>query len=89
VLPWVFLLWCAASIALPSSPFRTLLLGGEVLVVAMAAADWLIPKSFPLKRLTSPARSFLAMNAASLLSIGVFVSPPKPVWQPSHVKLPR
>jgi cellulose synthase/poly-beta-1,6-N-acetylglucosamine synthase-like glycosyltransferase len=89
VLPWVFLVWCGASIALPASPFRTLLLGGEVLLVAMAAADWLVPKSFRLKRLTSPARSFLAMNAASLLSIGVFVAPPKPVWQPSQVKLPR
>ena len=89
VLPWVFLLWCAASIALPSSRFRTLLLGGEVLLVAMAAVDWLVPKSFPLKRLTSPARSFLAMNAASLLSVGVFVAPPKPVWRPSQVKLPR
>jgi len=88
-LPWVFLAWCAAAIALPGSPFRTLLLACVVLLAALAALDWLVPRSFPLKRLTSPARSFLAMNVASLLAIGVFVAPPKPVWQPSAAKQPR
>ena len=88
VLPWAILLGCVASLALPSSAFRTLLLAGEVLLVAIAAVDWLVPKSSRLKRLTSPARSFLAMNAASLLSLAVFMLPGKSVWRPTQVKLP-
>jgi cellulose synthase/poly-beta-1,6-N-acetylglucosamine synthase-like glycosyltransferase len=85
-LPWALLLVWAA---LPASPFRRFLLIGELALVALAALDYVVPKGFFLKRVSSPARTFLAMNLASLLAIGVFVVPPETLWRPTRVKVRR
>jgi glycosyltransferase involved in cell wall biosynthesis len=89
VLPWAILLVWAATLALPASPLRSFLLIDELALVALAALDYLVPKGFFLKRVSSPARSFLAMNLASLLAIGVFVVPPETLWRPTRVKVRR
>jgi cellulose synthase/poly-beta-1,6-N-acetylglucosamine synthase-like glycosyltransferase len=89
VLPWAVLLVCAATMALPASPVRRFLLIDELALVALAALDYLVPKGFFLKRVSSPARTFLAMNLASLLAIGVFVVPPETLWRPTRVKVRR
>jgi cellulose synthase/poly-beta-1,6-N-acetylglucosamine synthase-like glycosyltransferase len=89
VLPWAILLVWAATLALPASPFRRFLLIDELALVALAALDYLVPKGFFLKRVSSPARSFLVMNLASLLAIGVFVVPPETLWRPTRVKVRR
>jgi cellulose synthase/poly-beta-1,6-N-acetylglucosamine synthase-like glycosyltransferase len=88
-LPWVILVVWAATLALPASPFRRFLLIDELALVALAAVDYLVPKGFFLKRVSSPARSFLAMNLASLLAIAVFVVPPDTMWRPTRVKVRR
>ena len=88
-LPWAILLVWAATLALPASPFRRFLLIGELAPVALAALDYLVPKGFFLKRVSSPARSFFAMNMASLLAILVFVVPPETLWRPTRVKVRR
>jgi hypothetical protein len=49
--------------------------------------DHFVPKGFFLKRVSSPARSFLTMNLASLLAIGVFVVPPETLRRPTRVKV--
>ena len=86
VLPWAILLAWVATLALPPSPFRSFLLGDEILFVVVAVLDTFIPKTFFLKRLSSPARSFLAMNAAALLSPVVFLVPHRVLWRPTQVK---
>jgi len=86
-LPWAILLMCAATMALPASQFRSLLLTDELALVALAVLDHFVPKGFFLKRVSSPARSFLTMNLASLLAIGVFVVPPETLWRPTRVKV--
>jgi cellulose synthase/poly-beta-1,6-N-acetylglucosamine synthase-like glycosyltransferase len=88
-LPWALLLVWAATMALPASPFRRFLLIDELALVALAALDYVVPKGFFLKRVSSPARTFLAMNLASLLAVGVFVVPPETLWRPTRVKVRR
>jgi cellulose synthase/poly-beta-1,6-N-acetylglucosamine synthase-like glycosyltransferase len=85
VLPWAILLVWMATLALPTSPLRSFLLADELVLVALAVVDWIVPKSFPLKRISSPARTFLAMNAAALLSVVVFVVPAGILWRPTRV----
>jgi len=86
-LPWIILLVWSATIALPHSAFRTFLLADEVLFIAIALLDRFIPKWLPLKRISSPARTFLAMNTAALLSLAVFFVPAEAMWQPTQVKV--
>ena len=85
-LPWAILLIWVATAALPSSPFRSFLLIDEMLLVVLALIDFLVPKRFSLKRISSPARSFLVMNAASLLSLSVFILPAGILWRPTRVR---
>jgi hypothetical protein len=88
-LPWAILLVWAATLALPDSPFRRFLLIDELALVALAGVDYLVPKGFFMKRVSSPARTFLAMNLASLLALTVFVVPPETLWRPTRVKVRR
>jgi poly-beta-1,6-N-acetyl-D-glucosamine synthase len=87
VLPWAILLIWIATLALPSSSFRSFLLLDEILFVALALLDRYIPRWFPLKRVSSPARTFLAMNAAAVLALAVFFVPPETLWRPTRVKV--
>lgn len=80
VLPWAILMVWAATVALPHSAFRDFLLSDEAVFVIVAVADRWLPKSWPLKRVSSPAGTFLAMNAAALLSIAVFFMPAERLW---------
>jgi cellulose synthase/poly-beta-1,6-N-acetylglucosamine synthase-like glycosyltransferase len=86
-LPWGILLILAGTMALDSTLVRNLLLWDELLLLLLALGDYLVPKRSPLKRITSPARSFLAMNAASLLAVIVFVVPARRLWPPTRVIL--
>jgi hypothetical protein len=45
-----------------------------------------MPAGFRLKRLTSPARTFLSMSAAALLSCAVFFVEPRRFWSPTRVE---
>ena len=85
VLPWALLLFAGASIALPASLFRTLLLAGELAFVLLAVVNRFVPKGFPLKRLSSPAQTFLVMNAAALMAVTVFFVPATRLWKPTRV----
>lgn len=87
LLPWVLLLIVAATSALPDSLFRNVLIPLELMPVLLALIDGMVPRTFPLKRLTSPAKTFLAMNAAALLSVVVFVVRPDRLWSPTRVRV--
>ena len=89
VLPWAVLLLWSATLALDASPFRSFLWIAEALLVAIALVDVLVPRKFPLKRITSPARTFMFMNAAALLSTMVFFVQPATLWRTTCVKVRR
>ena len=85
VLPWALLLFAGASIALPASRFRTLLLAAELAFVFIAVVNRFVPKGFPLKRISSPAQTFLIMNVAALAAVAVFFVPATRLWRPTRV----
>ena len=84
-LPWLILAGIGAAFALPDTPVRTSLLVVALVVVVLAALDSLLPKKFFLRHISSPARSFVVLNAASLLAVLVFVVPPERLWKPTRV----
>ena len=87
VLPWAVLTVWIATFALPASGFRTFLLTDELLLVVLATLDLFVRKGFLLKRISSPARTFLAMNAAAVLALAVFFVDPATLWRPTKVKV--
>jgi cellulose synthase/poly-beta-1,6-N-acetylglucosamine synthase-like glycosyltransferase len=86
VLPWAILLVLGSTLALPASSLRWWLIASELGFILIAWIDRFVPKGFPLKRLTSPARTFIAMNAASLAAPVVFFIRPARLWVPTRVK---
>jgi len=85
VLPWLILLGIGATFALGNTSVRTALLAIALAVFALAAIDALLPRKLFLRRISSPARSFVVLNAASLLAVLVFVVPPERLWKPTRI----
>jgi cellulose synthase/poly-beta-1,6-N-acetylglucosamine synthase-like glycosyltransferase len=86
VLPWALVTILVATVALPRSPERSWMLGADAALLLLAFLDPLVPARTLLKRLSSPARTFLAMNLASLAAVVVFFIPAHRLWVPTRVK---
>jgi cellulose synthase/poly-beta-1,6-N-acetylglucosamine synthase-like glycosyltransferase len=86
VLPWAILLAVAATVALPPTSFRSWMIGNECALMLLALLDGLVPRWLPFKRITSPARTFLTMNAASIAALAVFFTSPDRFWAPTRVE---
>jgi cellulose synthase/poly-beta-1,6-N-acetylglucosamine synthase-like glycosyltransferase len=86
-LPWTILLIWFATLALPDSSWRNFLLTDEAIFVAIAVLDRFIPANLFLKRISSPARTFLAMNLAALLAVLIFFVPPETLWRPTRMQV--
>ncbi len=82
-LPWALLAIVAATLALPDSWPRKFLLWSGAALGAAALVDMAIPRGWFPKRITSPARTFLLMNAAALAAVAVFFVPPQSLWKPA------
>jgi len=89
VLPWAILLILGSTLALPDSHWRNFFLTDELMLAALAVLDRFVPRAFPLKRVSSPARTFLAMNAAALLAVAVFFVSPETLWRPTRIEARR
>jgi poly-beta-1,6-N-acetyl-D-glucosamine synthase len=87
LVPWAMLAILGSTVALPASYFRNFLLADELLFFVLAAIDGIVPPRFPLRRLSSPARTFLVMNAAALLAVLVFFVPAEKLWRPSSIRV--
>jgi poly-beta-1,6-N-acetyl-D-glucosamine synthase len=85
VLPWAILMTWLPAFLLPASPFQRSLAFDPLVLLALASLDCWLPKSFFLKRISSPVRSFLIMNLAALLSPVVFLIPAGVLWRPTVV----
>lgn len=78
-LPWFFLIALLSSFGL-AEPLRQIALGGQAAFYGLAALDLVLPESFPLKRLTTPARTVFTYLAASALAVSVFFVAPHRLW---------
>lgn len=85
MLPWLILLFFASAAALPASLPRMVLLDAGALWLLLAGASGLVPAGWQLKRLTSPARTFLVMNAAAAAAVAVFFVPATALWKQTRV----
>lgn len=80
LLPWLLLILAAASFGLPS-PWRAVVLAGQVAFYGLALADAWIFKPRLLKRLSSSAHTFVVMMAATIGGLSVFFIPPRTLWK--------
>jgi len=80
VLPWTLIAIYLSTAALPNESWRNTMLLNELFLPALALVDRFVPKGFLLKRLTSPARTFLVMNIAALAAMRVFFVPAEKLW---------
>jgi cellulose synthase/poly-beta-1,6-N-acetylglucosamine synthase-like glycosyltransferase len=85
-LPWTLLLIFGATMSMRGSGLKAALLALEMAPLVLALLNGLVPQSFPLKRLCSPARTFLVMNAASFCAPAVFVLAAETIWKPTVTK---
>lgn len=85
VLPWAILFAIVGTLRLPDSSIRWPLIAAEAIFFLLALIDGFLSKGLALKRLSSPARTFLAMNAASMAGLAVFFMEPTRLWLPTKV----
>jgi cellulose synthase/poly-beta-1,6-N-acetylglucosamine synthase-like glycosyltransferase len=87
ILPWIFLLLFLSSWFLPV-PWRWSALGAQAVFYSIAALDPLVPGNFPIKRITSVARTFVALLLAAVWGLRVLVVPPRSLWTETKIALP-
>ena len=80
VIPYCMIAIALATIGLPL-PWRAFAAWGQVLFYGLAALDPLVPDRFPLKKLTSPIRTFVVLMAASLAAVRVYFVTPTSLWK--------
>jgi biofilm PGA synthesis N-glycosyltransferase PgaC len=86
VLPWAILFAIVGTLLLPGSSIRWSLMAVEFIFFLLALIDGFFAKGFPLKRLSSPARTFVEMHVASMAGLAVFFMEPTRLWLPTRVK---
>jgi cellulose synthase/poly-beta-1,6-N-acetylglucosamine synthase-like glycosyltransferase len=80
LLPFALIVMFVASLALPQ-PWSWLFVGAQLAFYALALADRWIGQSFPLKRLTSPIRTFVTLMGAGIWALSVFFVPSQSLWK--------
>jgi hypothetical protein len=83
-MPWALIGVAAASCGLPA-PWNFWAIGAQVCGYGLALADPLIPAWLPLKRLSSPARTFTVLMAASLCALAILFVPAQVLWKETRV----
>ena len=79
LLPFALLLVAVSSFGL-AEPWRTIALAAQAAFYLAAALDPAVPEKARIKRLTSPARTFVVLMAAALAAVSVLFRPGKDLW---------
>jgi biofilm PGA synthesis N-glycosyltransferase PgaC len=80
MLPWAVSVFLVSTISLGPSRLRFFLVLAEAVCLLPAVCDWFVSSDSPLKRFTSPAKTLLVMNVASMASVAVFFVPASRLW---------
>jgi poly-beta-1,6-N-acetyl-D-glucosamine synthase len=84
-LPWVFILLLVSSFYSPS-PWRWAFLAAQAIFYFLALIDPWIADRLGLKRLTSTARTVVAMLLATVWGLSVLFVPPKTLWKETKIE---
>jgi poly-beta-1,6-N-acetyl-D-glucosamine synthase len=84
LLPWLVILTFATSLTLPL-PWNAILVGGQLIFYLLALVDSNVPQRSPLKRLSSPARTFVVLMAATIKGLKVLFVPPRALWKVTDI----
>lgn len=89
MLPWALVTAFAAAAALPGS-LRIAALAPQIGFYALAIADRWIPETArPLKRLSSPVRTFTTLMGAALCAPFALLTPSETIWRETAVRKAR
>ncbi len=80
VIPYCLIAIAISTFGLPPM-WRTLAAWGQVVFYGLAALDLIVPDRFPLKKVTSPIRTFVVLMAASLAAVRVYFVKPTSLWK--------
>jgi cellulose synthase/poly-beta-1,6-N-acetylglucosamine synthase-like glycosyltransferase len=84
LLPWFMPAILVSSFGLPGT-WRTLALGAHLVFYGLLLVDPLLPERFPLKRLSSPARTVFVLLLAAFCAAFVLWLPVRNVWGQTKV----
>lgn len=84
IMPWALVSAAISSVFLPT-PWNTAVLATQAGAYFLAAIDTVLPGNSPLKRLTSPVRTFTVMMAASLCAMAILFVPARLLWKETRV----
>jgi poly-beta-1,6-N-acetyl-D-glucosamine synthase len=83
-MPWALVAVLAASFGLPA-PWNLWALAAQAAAYGLALADPYLPDRSPLRRLTSPIRTFAVLMAASLCAVSILFLPARLLWRETRV----
>ena len=84
LMPWAMIAAAVASFGLPA-PWNVWAVSAEASACILALLDVWLPAGFPLKRLTSPMRTFAVLMAAALCALAILFVPPRVLWRDTRV----
>jgi hypothetical protein len=82
MLPYALLLVAVSSSRL-AWPWNAWTAAAQAAFYGLALLDLRIPQHWPLKRLSSPVRTFVVLMAATLCAVAIFFVPSTRLWKPS------
>ncbi len=88
LLPFALIALAISSFWLPD-PLRLVVLGCQAAVYGLALLDFVLPRSFPLKKLTAAASAFVVLMAAALCAALVLFVPAQRLWKQTAIRQPQ
>ena len=85
LIPYCLIILAAATFGLPPA-LRNPAAFVQIVFYSTALIDPLLPSGFPLKRFTSPVRTFVVLGAAALFGVKVYFVPPRTLWKETTVR---
>jgi biofilm PGA synthesis N-glycosyltransferase PgaC len=83
LLPYALIAIAITGFWLPAGWMVLLAVAAQVTVYALAALDTWIPEKSLLKRISSPAQTFIVMMIAAVCALSVFFVSPRKLWTPT------
>jgi glycosyltransferase involved in cell wall biosynthesis len=80
LLPFGLLLMAGSSLGLPGV-WWAVAITAQAAFYVLAALDSRIPRSWPVKRISSLARTFVVLMAAALCAVAIFFVPARKLWK--------